>query len=117
MDNREPGKLAALSDEKKKARDPANPNSVQYKKACQKAKKAAQKLMNDWRAHKVETIQQMIDSKDHNYQLAGYKELRSILHKGASVKLRDAKGNLAVYQGGEGSQVAGVLLGVTECSS
>ena len=99
-------KLAALSDEKKQARDPTNPNSQQYKQACQKVKKATQKLLNDWWAQKAETIQQMIDSKDHNYQFAGYRELRSILvrHKGVSVKLRDAKGNLLFTKSARGQR-------------
>ena len=45
-------KLAALSDEKKLARDTSNPHSERYKQACKKAKKATAKILNDWWAQR-----------------------------------------------------------------
>ncbi|CAE6970006.1 unnamed protein product [Symbiodinium sp. CCMP2456] len=53
-------------------------------------------FINKWWVAKVSEIQARVDAKDHNYQFAGYKELRRVLAIGrkSPCKLRDAKGNL-----------------------
>ena len=51
---------------------------------------------------KASEIQARVDAKDHNYQFAGYKELRRVLAIGrkSPCKLRDAKGDLILTRSG-----------------
>ena len=51
---------------------------------------------------KAREIQERVDAKDHNYQFAGYKELRRVPAVGRKTpgKLRDGKGNLICTRSG-----------------
>lgn len=96
--------LARLSQEKRQValESPDGFISEEYKHKCIEVKKQVRGFINEWWAAKAKEIQERVDSKDHNYQFAGYRELRRVLAFGRKSpgKLRDAKGNLILTRSG-----------------
>ena len=96
--------LAALSQHKRQIAlsAPGGFQSEEYKEACKQAKVQVGKSINDWWVTKAREIQERVDAKDHNYQFAGYKELRRVLAVGRKTpgKLRYGKGNLICTRSG-----------------
>ena len=96
--------LARLSQEKRQValHAPGGFMSEAYKEKCKDVKKQVRGFINAWWVAKATEIQARVDAKDHNYQFAGYKELRRVLAIGrkSPCKLRDAKGNLILTRSG-----------------
>ena len=98
-------RLCELSELKRAAAEssPEGVRSKQYKALSSRVKKETRAMLNKWWKDKAAAIQAAVDSKDHNYQFAGYRELRKLLCNGRkqATKLKAKNGELIPTRTGD----------------
>ena len=64
-----------------------------YRAVCALAKKQVSEVLNTWWVNKARLIQAQVDAKEPQYQYAGFRELRSALHRRPLPKIRSKEGD------------------------